>query len=191
MAGVPSNPSRTLAENLRRHRQERDLSLNDLAQRSRVAKATLSQIEAGRGNPRLETLVDIAEALGAAIADLLEPPESPTTVVVRAGEGIDISDSATGGRLVRGLTLPAAVGEFYEISLDAGTRVVSSSHGAGAQDHVLVLEGRLRLGPVREPVEARTGDYVGYRSDEPHLWEPLGGKPVRAWVVQVMPTARA
>lgn len=191
MTTVDHTPSKVLAQNLRQHRQDRDLSLTDLAQRSRVAKATLSQIEAGRGNPRLETLVDIAEALGVSVGDLLESDAASLTVVVRSGEGVDISDSAIGGRLVRGLTMPATVSEFYLLELKARGRVVSSSHGVGTCDHVLVLAGRVRVGPVRQPVEAGAGDYVGYASDEPHLWEALDDQPARVWVQQAMPTSRA
>lgn len=190
MTNHDHRPSHVLAQNLRQHRHDRDLSLADLAQRSQVAKATLSQIEAGKGNPRLETLVDIAEALGVSVADLLESDAASATVVVRAGDGVDISDSAIGGRLVRGLTMPATVSEFYVLDLEPGTRVVSSSHGVGAQDHVLVLSGRLRAGPVRAPVEAAAGDYIGYASDEPHVWEALNDEPARAWVLQAMPTSR-
>jgi transcriptional regulator with XRE-family HTH domain len=42
-----------LARNVRRLRQDRGLTAAELATRSGVAKATLSQIEAARGNPRL------------------------------------------------------------------------------------------------------------------------------------------
>ena len=45
-----------VAANLRRLRGGQGRSLSELARASGIAKATLSALEAGRGNPTIETL---------------------------------------------------------------------------------------------------------------------------------------
>ena len=57
-AGTPL--SRALGENVRRLRLERGLSVVELAARSGVARATLTQLESGRGNPTIETIAALA-----------------------------------------------------------------------------------------------------------------------------------
>ena len=54
----------SVSESLRRVRQERGLTLEELAQRSGVSIGMLSQLERGVGNPSLRTLVKIAKGLG-------------------------------------------------------------------------------------------------------------------------------
>src|SRR3954447_22251187 len=76
-----------IGSNLRRLRAERRLSLAELAGRSGVAKATLANIEQGRGNPTIETLWALALGLGVAFSDLLEEAEEPEIELVRAKEG--------------------------------------------------------------------------------------------------------
>lgn len=53
--GEPTE-SGLVALNVRRYRQERALSLGELARRSGLSKQTLSKIEQGSGNPTVETL---------------------------------------------------------------------------------------------------------------------------------------
>jgi transcriptional regulator with XRE-family HTH domain len=182
-----ADTSTHVADNLRRLRAERGLIAAELCARSGVARATLSQIEAGRGNPRLETLQDLATALGVDPGDLLAPPVSTSATVVRREGGLDISDAVIAGRLVRSLTIPAALVEFYDNEIAPGVRSVSASHGVGAHEHVYILAGRVLAGPVDAPVELAHGDYAAYPADRPHLWECVGNVPARVWITQVMP----
>ena len=88
-----------IAANLRRLRTARRMSLATLASRADVAKATLANLEQGRGNPTIETLWSLALGLGVAFSDLLEDRRETTTVVVRAQQGARVRGSTPGGQL--------------------------------------------------------------------------------------------
>src|ERR1700704_2460683 len=88
-----------IAANLRRLRTARRMSLATLASRADVAKATLTNLEQGRGNPTIETLWSLALGLGVAFSDLLEDRRETTTVVVRAQQGARVRGSTPGGQL--------------------------------------------------------------------------------------------
>ena len=88
-----------IAANLRRLRTARRMSLATLATRADVAKATLANLEQGRGNPTIETLWSLALGLGVAFSDLLEDRRETTTVVVRAQQGRAGARIHPGGQL--------------------------------------------------------------------------------------------
>ena len=175
-----------LADNLRQLRAERGLTAAELSSRSGLGKATLSQIEAGRGNPRLETLRDLAAALGVEVTDLLAPPTGNGATVVRRDGGLDISDAVVAGRLVRSLTMPAAVVESM------------TTASAGRQGGLGLARGRLPRARLRAggPRAGRPGGRAGRArprrlrglpADRPHMWECVGSTPARVWITQVMP----
>src|SRR3954451_9630370 len=60
-----------VAATLTRLRPRETLSLGALATRSGVGKATLSRLEAGQGNPTIETLYALADALSVSLGDLV------------------------------------------------------------------------------------------------------------------------
>jgi transcriptional regulator with XRE-family HTH domain len=64
-----------VADNLRRLRVERGVSVSELARRSGVGRGPLTGLEAGRANPTIETLWALADALGAPFGDLVAPRE--------------------------------------------------------------------------------------------------------------------
>ena len=88
-----------IAANLHRLRAARRMSLATLAARADVAKATLANLEQGRGNPTIETLWSLALGLGVAFSDLLDDRRETTTVVVRAQQGARVRGSTPGGQL--------------------------------------------------------------------------------------------
>jgi transcriptional regulator with XRE-family HTH domain len=180
-----------LARNVRGLRQDRGLTAAELASRSGVAKATLSQIESARGNPRLDTLRDLAEALGVPPTELIAPSDQPQVRVVRRGEGVDISDSIIGGRLVRSIPVEESVLELYELELRPDASETSSSHGIGAHEHVFVLEGSLELGPVEARARVSAHDLASYPADRPHMWRTGVGEHARVLVLQIMPRPRS
>ncbi len=59
-------------------RERKGVSMRELSRRADVGIATLSRIESGEANPRLSTLLQLAEALGVFVGDLFEKPSRRT-----------------------------------------------------------------------------------------------------------------
>jgi transcriptional regulator with XRE-family HTH domain len=180
-----------LAINVRRMRDARALSLGQLAERSGVAKATLFKIERQRTNPTLETLAALAEAFSVDVGELIATDIGPQVEVVRAGEGFDISDDGSVGRVLKSQLAGSTLVEIHDTTFKAGHSEISISHGAGAREHVLVRKGRLQAGPVGSQVELGAGDYATYPADCPHRWTVLGKTDARVWIVHTFPRPAA
>ena len=183
-----SERARGLATNLRRLRERRGLSLQQLADRAGIAKTTLFKIESGRGNPTLDTLLALADFFAVTIAGLIGTDDAPAIDVVRAGTGgIDISGTAVRAALLRSMMVGATLVEVVEAAIHPGLSETAVSHGVGAREHVLVRSGRAIVGPVGEEVELGPGDYATYASDRPHRWANPGDVDAQIWVVHTFP----
>ncbi|MES9544002.1 MULTISPECIES: helix-turn-helix domain-containing protein [unclassified Actinomadura] len=166
-----------LAGNLRRARLELGLSLSELSRRSKIGKATLSQLEAGAGNPTIETVFSLSRALEVPISDLLDRQEPSGLTVVRAaevevlrGEGVDL-------RPLRGIESGGAMFEVYDQQVRAGRRQDSLGHVG--MEHTIVQSGRLAVRVDDRDVELGPGDYVGFDARLPHSYTAVEG-PVRS-----------
>jgi transcriptional regulator with XRE-family HTH domain len=163
---------KTIGANLRRLRVERGLSLAELAAQSGVAKATLANVEQGRGNPTIETLWALAIGLGVAFSDLMEQPDGVEVAVVRADEGQHVVSGALDLRLLDRLERTSLT-EVFAFTLTG--RHDGLPHGAGIVERVLVADGRMTAGPADAPVELAAGDFLRYPADRPHVYEARGG----------------
>jgi transcriptional regulator with XRE-family HTH domain len=175
---------KTIGTNLRRLRVERQLSLAELASQSQVAKATLANIEQGRGNPTIETLWALALGLGVAFSDLMEQPDDVDVAVVRADEGQHVVSGALDLRLLDRLER-ASLTEVFAFTL-AG-RHDGLPHGAGIVERVFVESGRLLAGPADDPIELRAGDFVRYPADRPHVYDAPDGTCTGVLLVEYPP----
>ncbi len=84
-----------VAHNIRLLRERRGLSLAELARRAGLAKQTLSRLEQGSGNPTVDTLFAIAEALRVPVTRLVAE-RRPSVTVQRGDEtphGCNVSSS--------------------------------------------------------------------------------------------------
>ncbi len=160
-----------LAVNLRAARAARGLSLSELSRRSGIGKATLSQLEAGSGNPTIETVFSLSRALEVAISDLLDHrPRGGLTVVrgadveVLRGEGIDL-------RPLRRIEAESSVFEVYDqvVRGDAPQR----SQGHVGVEHTVVQTGGLRVEVGGRTVDLGPGDYVAFDARSPHSYTAL------------------
>lgn len=177
----------TLAENVRRLREARGLSLNQLAERSGVAKATLSKVERENTNPTLDTITAIGEALGVDPISLLRSEQPRGVEVVRANEGLDISDSASIGRVIKSTLVGSVFIEIHHQIFRSGHSETSMSHGQGAREHVFVRSGSMQVGPMEQPAVISAGDYANYAADEPHRWVVQGKRDAEVWIVHTIP----
>ncbi len=171
---MPNEIVKVVGDNLKRLRAERALSLSDLARASHVAKATLSALEGGRGNPTLETLSALAAALQVPMGDLITAADPEPVTVVRSDEGTDIPGTANDLRLIARFT-PGGTVEVYEASWPKRSTRNAGGHGPGTREHVFVTRGGLKVGPVGREVGLAGGDYATFAADEPHLYEARAG----------------
>lgn len=162
-----------LGYRIRRTRESQDMSLSDLARRSDVAKSTLSDLEAGRGNPTLATLNGIARAMRVATAELIAGPQGPLILGIERRN--DTGRPAANREPLDGFRAEGHV-EIYELDYARGHDDAFDAHAPGAVEHVMVHSGRMRVGPVTEVVELEPGDAVTYRAHVDHVMEPIGGR---------------
>lgn len=179
-----------LAANVKRLRETHGLSLSELGERSGVAKATLFKVERGQTNPTLDTMLSIASTFDVTVADLIALPVQAAVEVVRDGEGEDISDNSSIGHILRSQVIGAGTLEIHAQVFKDGMSEVSTSHGAGAREHVFVRSGRMLLGPVGHEVTVAAGDYACYPADRAHRWQAVDGD-ASIWIVHTFPRAAA
>lgn len=171
-AGSPS-PISLLSAAVRRERERLGLSVSELAKRAAIAKSTLSQLEAGFGNPGLETLWALATALGVQVTQLIAQPRTHVQVI-RAGEGVALASERANYAATLLAVCPAGVQrDLYRIVAQPGSPHVSEPHLPGTVEHVFICGGRAKLGPVGHLVELSAGDYASYSADEVHVFEAL------------------
>jgi transcriptional regulator with XRE-family HTH domain len=179
----PAPPLATIAAAVRRERERVGVSIAELARRAGVAKSTLSQLEAGTGNPSIETLWSLGVALGVPFSRLVEPP-TPAVRVIRAGQGPRLhSDHADFTATLLAAGSPHTRRDVYVMELEPGAPRTADAHLPGSVEHMVVAAGRVKAGPSGEPVELSPGDYVTFPGDVPHVYEAL--EP-GSWAVLVM-----
>ncbi|HCX85962.1 MAG TPA: transcriptional regulator [Micrococcales bacterium] len=162
-----------VAAGLRAARTRSGLSLSEVARRAGVAKSTLSALEAGQGNPGVETLWALSDALGVRFSELVDPPPSPVRLL-RAGEGPRVpAGEATYAATLLAACPPTARRDAYRITAEPGVPRRSTPHARGTQEHVVLAAGRALVGPTDEPVELAPGDYLAYPGDVAHVFEAL------------------
>src|SRR4051794_21229756 len=147
------------------------MSVLELSRRSGVARNTIAALERGEGNPTVDTLYALSDALGVGLAALLETP--PSTRVVRAGEGVHVEGAALEAWLVDRFERPGLFGELYAIRFHAGARREAPPHPFGVEERLHILSGTVRVGPVDAPFELGPGDYASYSGAVPHVYEAL------------------
>jgi transcriptional regulator with XRE-family HTH domain len=190
---------------LRAHREQRGLSLRELARRLGVSPSAISQIETGKSRPSVSTLYAIVSELGMSLDELFGAPKSaqpaaaPPAPARRTQSGqppaerhvqradsratIDLESGVRWERLTPG---PDNDTDFLFVTYDVGG---SSSEGNRSMRHSgheygLVLSGRLEVTVGFDHYVLGPGDSISFDSTVPHHLATLGDEPVRGvWVV--------
>lgn len=166
-------PLELIAAALRRERDREKLSLSEVAKRAGIAKSTLHQLESGAGNPNIETLWALAVALNVPFSRLVEPPPTAPRVI-RAGEGPSIqAEHADFVGTLLATCPPGAKRDIYLMTIGVGSPRKADAHLPGTVEHVVLMSGKLRVGPADTTVDLDVHDYCSFPGDVPHVYEAL------------------
>lgn len=163
----PTNPvKRSMGSLLKARRLAQQLTLQELADRSELSAAFLSQAERGKATPSIVSLINIAKALETDIHYFITPP-APTSLVRRADnpQYIDIDSPVVYKRLdavIRNQRMNALI---MEIPPGTALPVVHRDEG---EDFFYVLQGEVEQNIGGEVFTLRQGDSAHHNTQVDH-----------------------
>jgi transcriptional regulator with XRE-family HTH domain len=167
---------------LRELRQQKNLSLKQLADRAGVSAAAIHKIERNNMVPTITTLMRLAAALNRSVAWFVSEDENEDrpAALVRAGDRRPVFTSKHGLDL-EGISGP--YGRFFMAGALARMQPGASS-GTTPMEHlgeelVYVLEGSVVFEVGGEAFALRRGDTLHFRTDRPHRWHNTGPRQAR------------
>lgn len=168
-----------LGSAIRTWRKRLGLTVEALAMRAGVSAGMLSQLERGIGNPALESLTRVAQALSVPLSQLLRAAEEVDNRVVRRDERrvLEPIDSESDNRgLVRELLTPSSSVPIQVIRtvMPSGFSNESRPFRHLGMECVVVLSGRLLVHYGDEEVLLDEGDAMTYHCATAHWWANAG-----------------
>jgi transcriptional regulator with XRE-family HTH domain len=123
MDTIIDNSEARIAQHIRLERDARNWSMADLAEKSGVAKASISKIERGEMSPSAGILVRLAAAFDLTLAGLLLKAEGQKDRLTRAADQPVWRDPATSYRRRQIFSRPDHPLEMVQVELPAGEKV--------------------------------------------------------------------
>src|SRR5262245_762714 len=155
--------SQRLAQRIRLERDGRGWALAELAERSRVSKATISKIERAEASPTAVVLVRLASAFDLTLAGLMLRAEGEGERLSRAADQPVWRDPETGYLRRQVFNRPDHPLELVRVEMPAKQRVtLPASSYARIRQVLWVLSGALVLIDGGERHDLRTGDCFGF-----------------------------
>jgi transcriptional regulator with XRE-family HTH domain len=156
---------RRIAQRLKGLRTERAWSLDELAGRSNVSRATLSRLENAEVSATASVLSKLCVAYGLTMSRLMHMVEDDFAPLVRRNAQSVWADPEIGFRR-RSLSPPAKAlaGEAVECELGPATRITyEEPPQPGLEHHLLLLEGQLTLSVGGRTYDLGPGDCLRYQ----------------------------
>ncbi|MBV8467294.1 MAG: helix-turn-helix transcriptional regulator [Burkholderiales bacterium] len=156
---------RLMARRLKDLRADRGWSLDELARRSGVSRATLSRLENHEVSATTAVLSKLCAAYGLTMSRLMRMVEDQFQPVVRPAEQPLWIDPDKGFRR-RSISPPAQslVGEVLQCELPPNTCIdYDDSPRPGLEHHLVLLEGRLDMTVGGERHALQPGDCLRYQ----------------------------
>ena len=185
----PTPLDRQIARRLQVLRAGQGWTLEVLAARTGISRATLSRLERGELSPTATMLGALCAQYGWTISRLMAEAENGPPAVVRANEQVIWKDPETGYvRRIVSPPNPHLKGELVEVTLPVGASITYDvSPLPGLEHHLWMLSGALHLEIQGTTYQLQKGDCVRYVLSGASRFECRGKSPVRYLISLVHP----
>jgi transcriptional regulator with XRE-family HTH domain len=174
-------------------REERKLTVVELAARSGVNEKELEAIEAGRLSPSIAPLVKLSRALGVRLGTLVDDAGGEGPVLCRSGHADEVmrapgqaspySGAMNFFSLAKGKAGRSMEPFIIDIRPGAGAEPPLSTHEG--EEFIYVLQGEVEVRYGTETMRLSVGDSIYYDSIVPH--RVSSGAPAKAIAVIYAP----
>lgn len=167
--------AQAIGARVRRERQSRRWTLDQLAESAGASRRAVVNVEHGTANPSVGILLKISDALGIGLPALVASPEPQPLAVTRAGQAPALWTGEFGGRgcLVAG-TEPPDVVELWDWTMNPGDQHASAAHASGTRELIHVLTGTVSMEVGEQAVDLHVGDSLAFPGDVNHSYANHG-----------------
>ena len=174
-----------LGARIRAFRKERELSLEQLSQKSGVALATLSRLENGKGSGTFKTHQKIVEALEIPITDLYQdfeqPEEEAVVVESEEAESFAYDDKASAIMLTTHVSSKRMLPQL--LILQVGGKTVLEQYQKEAERWVFGLEGEMEVKVGEKSHLVSKGGTLYFKASLPHQFFNKGAATAKSILV--------
>ncbi len=176
-------------------RKDKGLSLDELAERSGLAKATLSKIENGKTSGTMKTHLKIAQGLGISLGELyleIEQEEKEAQALEPTAEEVQVSSYyfekkshftiLTNGNIFKNKMLPVV----YIIEPGGTTRPEgrpAEEKPLGSERLVFVLMGEIEAVINEKTYKIKEGGFLYFKAHLPHFFKNPGAVTAKFFCV--------
>lgn len=165
-----------IARNLKRLREDRKLSLDNVAKLSGVSKSMLFQIERGEVNPTVSTVWKISNGLKISFTELMCRPEADIELVDKSEIQPLIEDD---GKFRNFPVFPfdsTRRFEMYSLEIDGGGYLHAEAHPQGTQEFITVFSGEVTININSQCFAVTKGNSIRFKADSPHDYKNTGSR---------------
>jgi XRE family transcriptional regulator, regulator of sulfur utilization len=169
-----------LASNIRKLREARGLTQQQMATISGVPRPTWANLESGVANPTLAVLIKVATALQIRVEELIGPPKASAKFY----PGGQLPVRRAGKVTVRKLLPDPIPGlEIERMDLPPGAHMSGVPHTAGTREYLTCERGEIELAAAGSVWRLTPGDVVVFRGDQKHGYRNPGRAAAVAYSV--------
>jgi transcriptional regulator with XRE-family HTH domain len=175
---------RFLGNTIHQLRIQHGLTLAEVSKRAGISRGMLSKIENGLSSTSLDTLEQLANALGITLSRLFQGYNLPSSAVqfVKSGEGMEVVRRGTrSGHIYHLLAYDQGQRKLFEpflISLEDPSEEFPSFEHPGTE-FIYMLEGEVEYRVGEEVFLLQPGDSLTFRGEIPHRPEKHNILPIR------------
>jgi transcriptional regulator with XRE-family HTH domain len=171
MSDTPSSRTAAhLAANVRRLREARGLSQQQIAKLAGIPRPTWASLESGAANPTLAVLARAGAALQVSLEELIGPPRTAARLFPAA----ELRARRRQGATIRALLPEAIPGvDISRMELSPGGQLGGIPHTAGTREYLTCESGRIELVASGERWELGPFDALVFRGDQRHSYRNL------------------
>lgn len=177
---MDENVAENIANNVRKLREMRGLTQQQMSKLAGVPRPTWANLESGGANPTVAVLMKVANALQVRVEELLSPPKA----AARHYEARSLPVRTRGKVSVRKLlpeTMPGL--DLERMELLPGASMSGVPHTPGTREYLTCERGEIELAAAGSRWTLRAGDVVVFRGDQKHSYRNPGRTTTIAYSV--------
>ena len=166
-------------------RKRKNMTLDELSEKSGVSKSILSQIERDLSNPTVITISRIASALGENLSDFFLKIEVEDTDTIERSKETPSITSKDGLCQLNILGAGETVNwlQWYLLNMKPKGVLDSSSHGPKTFENLTVLEGEVEVENGGSKEIIKKGDTFRFQTNKHHLIKNISKKNSKVLMV--------